>query len=160
MKLSSTSWTTEKVDSITEQINTTGKVPKDTPFYLGDMNLRSPNIQYGYTADELAEMAKCKNVIYFGENMANVMTDDGIRTVKLRPYQKVCLVQFAKYRKNILLSSRQSGKCVGMFTRIDVMDLNGDKFTVPIYELYFDNLYHKTMLDRIIYSLCKLINSI
>jgi len=129
-------WTTAKVEELLRSIEKNGVKPKETPFFKNNTALRAPDINYGYTSLELKEKAKCAlDPIYFGENYANVMTDEGIRIVKLRDYQKTCLIQFDKYRKNILLSSRQSGKCVAWDTTIDV-EINGINKTIPIYKLY------------------------
>lgn len=143
MRISATKWTTERVDGIVEGIDKTGRIPKETPFFDNDTDWRSPNIDYSYTQKEVAEMLKCqRNILYFGENYAKVMTDDGIMVVKLRDYQVRCLVQFAKYRKNIMLSSRQSGKCVNAFTEIEVDGGN----RLQMWLLYYKNK-NKSLLD-------------
>jgi hypothetical protein len=149
-------WTTEKIKELISNIEKNGVSPKETPFFKNDTSLRAPDINYGYTAHELRENAKCAlDPIYFGENYANVMTDEGVRIVSLRDYQQTCLTQFNKYRKNILLSSRQSGKCVSWDTMINIR-VNGIEKTIPIYKLYNNRNYSIELILMNLINLLKI----
>jgi len=83
------------------------------PFYEGKQFLRKGNIVFEYTDEEIQELAKCaSDIVYFAEKYAVVMTDEGIRKVKLRDYQKDMLRNFQNERFNVVLASRQMGKTV------------------------------------------------
>lgn len=104
-------WTTERVDECLKEYEKTGVMPKRNPFFMGDVRARKPRLNYSYTKEELLELSKVsESVIYFGENYAKVITDDGLKIVKLRKYQIRVLKQFGYYRHNVWLASRQIGK--------------------------------------------------
>ena len=106
------SWTSDKVEQLMLAIEE-GYKPKATPFYEGNPNLRKGNIVFNYTANELKEIKKCAtDIVYFANNYCTVMTDHGLQTIKLRPYQEEMLRQFQKERFNICLASRQVGKTI------------------------------------------------
>ena len=106
------SWTSDKVEQLMLAIEE-GYKPKSTPFYEGNPNLRKGNIVFNYTANELKEIKKCAtDIVYFANNYCTVMTDYGLQTIKLRPYQEEMLRQFQKERFNICLASRQVGKTI------------------------------------------------
>ena len=114
-------WNTALVNKLIEKFNDTGILPKDNPFYQGDIRVRKPRINFEYTKEEIKELAKiADNVLYFGETYAKVTTDDGLKIVKLRKYQIKVLRQFQYYRHNVWLASRQIGKsCDG---KIEIRD--------------------------------------
>ena len=98
-------WSTERVENVLKEYERTGVLPSPSPFYMGDVRLRKPRINFTYTKEELLELSKIQNdVIYFGEKYARVTTDEGIRVVKLRKYQTRVLKQFMFYRHNVWLS--------------------------------------------------------
>jgi len=105
-------WTSNKVEQLMLAIDE-GYKPKSTPFYEGNPNLRKGNIVFNYTPEELAEIKKCaKDIVYFANKYCTVMTDEGLQTIKLRPYQERMLKQFQEERFNICLASRQVGKTI------------------------------------------------
>ena len=62
---------------------------------------------------EIEELARCANdVVYFGEKYCFSMTDEGIRRITLRDYQKDMLKGFQENRFTVMLASRQIGKTV------------------------------------------------
>jgi hypothetical protein len=65
------------------------------------------------TEEEQQEYIKCAlDVHYFTEKYCKVKTEDGtINNIKLRDYQKEILDNFINNRFNILMASRQVGKC-------------------------------------------------
>lgn len=88
-------------------------VPGGTPFHEGDPVLKSPDIVYDYTEEELAEIAHCaSDVIYFANTYCQAMTDYGIQKITLREYQEEVLASFQAHRFNVFLASRQIGKTV------------------------------------------------
>lgn len=89
------------------------KVSVKSPYHDGNELLRRGNLVFNYTDEELLELIKCsKDILYFAENYATVTTDEGIRRVQMRDYQKKILKNLQDNRFNIILSSRQVGKCV------------------------------------------------
>ena len=106
------SWTSKKVEQLMLAIDE-GYKPKSTPFYEGNPNLRKGNIVFNYTPDELREIKRCaKDIVYFANTYCTVMTDHGLQTINLRPYQEEMLRQFQAERFNVCLASRQVGKTI------------------------------------------------
>ena len=105
-------WTSEKVEQLMLALDE-GYKPKSTPFYEGNPNLRKGNIVFNYTDEEIREIKKCaKDIVYFANTYCTVMTDEGLQTIELRPYQENMLRQFQAERFNICLASRQVGKTI------------------------------------------------
>ena len=106
------SWTSKKVEQLMLAIDE-GYKPKSTPFYEGNPNLRKGNIVFNYCDEEIREIKKCaKDIVYFANTYCTVMTDEGLQTINLRPYQEDMLRQFQAERFNICLASRQVGKTI------------------------------------------------
>ena len=160
--MASGKWSTEKVNEILKQIDETGVMPRHNPFYERDVDLRDAKLDYSYTKEELVTMAKIKhNILYFGENFAEVMTDEGNRTVKLRPYQKRTLLQLKKYRFNVWLASRQVGKCVTFDTEVVIFSKESNKYlAVPIFEVHYGYKEELNFLHRVEYKLFKILYKI
>lgn len=105
-------WSTERVDELLRQIDA-GVEPKVTPFWDGKIEWRANNIVFEYTPEELVELERCaKDVIYFANNYAFAMTDDGIANIKLRDYQEDILREFQENRFVSFVSPRQVGKTI------------------------------------------------
>ena len=105
-------WTSIKVEKLMLALDE-GYKPKSTPFYEGNPNLRKGNIVFNYTDEEIREIKKCaKDIVYFANTYCTVMTDEGLQTINLRPYQENMLRQFQAERFNICLASRQVGKTI------------------------------------------------
>ena len=106
-------WSTKQVNDLLLALDQGYRPKVKMPFYEGKQFLRKGNIVFEYTDDEIAELARCAtDIVYFAEKYAVVMTDDGIKKVKLREYQKRMLRNFQSERFNIVLASRQMGKTV------------------------------------------------
>jgi len=106
-------WSTKKVNDLILALDQGYRPKVALPFYEGKQFLRKGNIVFEYTDDEIQELAKCaSDIVYFAEKYAVVMTDEGIRRVQLRDYQKEMLRNFQNERFNIVLASRQMGKTV------------------------------------------------
>ena len=105
-------WDSKKVEQLMIALDE-GYKPKSTPFYEGNFNLRKGNIVFDYTKEEIKEIKKCAtDIVYFANNYCTVMTDHGLQTIELRPYQEEMLRQFQAERFNICLASRQVGKTI------------------------------------------------
>tara|TARA_R110001592_G_scaffold120545_3_gene324922 strand:- start:3232 stop:5043 length:1812 start_codon:yes stop_codon:yes gene_type:complete len=108
----SIAWSTERVEQLMVAIDD-GYNPKTTPFYDRNPNLKKGNIVFSYSEFELKEIIKCKrDILYFADKYCTVMTDFGLQTIKLRPYQKKYLKSLQKERFNVCLASRQVGKTI------------------------------------------------
>lgn len=106
-------WSTRQINDLLLALDQGYRPKVKMPFYEGKQFLRKGNIVFEYTDDEIAELARCAtDIVYFAEKYAVVMTDDGIRRVKLREYQKRMLRNFQSERFNIVLASRQMGKTI------------------------------------------------
>lgn len=151
------SWSSKKVTQLMAAIED-GYKPKSTPFYEGNTNLRKGNIVFEYTDYELREIQKCaKDIVYFANNYCTVMTDNGLQTITLRPYQEDMLRQFQEERFNVCLASRQVGKCVTFYTEI-ILLRDGKAIKTTIGNLYFQQLKLQrplTLLEEIKWKLWK-----
>ena len=106
------SWSSESVEQLMFAIEE-GYKPASTPFYEGNPNLRKGNIVFNYSSAEIKEIKKCaKDIVYFANTYCTVMTDHGLQTINLRPYQEDMLRQFQAERFNVCLASRQVGKTI------------------------------------------------
>lgn len=157
MKFNPIKWSTKKLQKLQKFIETEGTVPRNNPFADGDINYKKRGIKWSYTKEEMLSMAKIKkDIFYFAEEIASVMTDQkGITQLKnvggLRDYQKSVLLDLVRYRFNIYLASRQIGKCVDPMTIVKVK-IGNDILSLPIWELY--NMVNKiNPIKKILYKI-------
>jgi hypothetical protein len=142
------SWTSEKVEQLMIAIEE-GYKPKSTPFYEGNSNLRKGNMVFNYTSHEIKEIKRCAtDIVYFANTYCTVMTDFGLQTIELRPYQEEMLKQFQKERFNVCLASRQIGKCSLHSTEILILK-DGQGVKTTIGRLYFETLKMQRKLSLI-----------
>lgn len=128
-------WTTKSVELAYDAIKN-GYSLKKSPFYHGDLDLRKANLTFQYTQEELEEIIKCKNdIVYFANKYVYLKTPTGMQHIKLRPYQIKLLKQCQDNRFNILLQSRQTGKC-SSFNSLVKIRKNGVCHIVPIGSLF------------------------
>jgi hypothetical protein len=140
-------WSTKIINDLTVALDKGYRPQVSMPFYEGKQFLRRGNIVFEYTQDELDEIKKCaRDIVYFAEKYAVVMTDNGIQQVKLREYQKDLLRDFQHNRFNIVLASRQMGKCTFFNSRIEILDPQGNSFSITLGELYYTVLKSKRSL--------------
>lgn len=132
-------WTTKLVEERVEMLNM-GEILKnvDNPFHEKIIGLRKSGLSFKMTQDEITEYIKCaKDIHYFAENYCWVKGEKGSPVkIKLRDYQEEILDNFFNNRFNILMASRQTGKCVNFNTEII---LKNDKFEINtrIGKLYY-----------------------
>ena len=114
-------WTTEKVDQLVNALNEGIKIKVALPYYEGDPSWRKGDIVFEYTDFEIEELKKCaRDITYFAEHYATVMTDEGLQRIKLRDYQFDMLRHFVNNRFSVTLASRQIGKCLRKDTKMIV----------------------------------------
>ena len=127
-------WSTKKIEYYLHCKEHGIKIDLPSPFYDKNPKLRKINISFHYTDEEKEEIKKCKNdVVYFAEKYCHCMTDEGIKNVKLRPYQKKILKELQNDRLHCWVAARQSGKTItSAFFMMWYLCFNFDKniFTV------------------------------
>lgn len=160
-------FTTKLVDDATNKIND-GVVVKryQNPWLKGEVGLRRSGISFNMSDLEMHEYVKCATDIdYFTEEYCKVKTEDGsIGAIKLREYQKEILSNFVTSRFNILMASRQVGKCNQLITKVlcEITDTDGNiiKKEIPMYKLLFIYKINKNIFDYVKYILYKIIDII
>lgn len=164
-------WTTARINKLLEEIDN-GKDIKglhNSPFKDNDINLKRANLPFEYTPEEWDELKKCKHdLLYFAWNYCMIQTDKGVQLVKdgggLRDFQEGILNSFKKNKYNILMASRQTGKCLSMLSRVNVIDqLTRKQLTLPIFKIYFESIKETRKLktiEKLKYFLYTLIDNV
>ena len=82
--------------------------------YNGNASLKKIGISHSYTEEELKEFIKCMDdIVYFATKYVKIVNvDSGLIPFDVFDYQAKLLQHYQKNRFSIVLSSRQSGKCV------------------------------------------------
>jgi hypothetical protein len=147
-------FTTILVDDATDKIND-GVVIKryQNPWLKSEVGLRRAGVTFKMTPAEQQEYVRCAlDVHYFTEQYCKVKTEDGsIGNIKLRDYQKDMLDNFVDSRFNILMASRQVGKCFSFNTLCSV-EKDGIRFDFRIGKIYYYMLGQErrlTLLEKI-----------
>ena len=123
----------------------------DNSAYKGNKSLKKAYENVEFTEHQVQEFVKCaKDVNYFASNYVKVVhPDKGLIPIKLYDYQQQLLSHFKDNRNCIVLSSRQSGKCLGGGTLLLVKDNE----TSDPYEITFSELYERLIGDYELYHL-------
>ena len=75
-------WSTRQIDDLLVAMDQGYRPKIKLPFYEGRQFLKKGNIVFEYTDEEISELARCaKDIVYFAEKYAVVMTDEGIQQV-------------------------------------------------------------------------------
>lgn len=108
-----TVWSSKKVDEWMKEYSE-GYAHKDNPWLDGQIGVRNPDIVFEYTPEEIQELTKCANdIFYFANNYCWCLQGSkGYQPLTLRDYQEEMLEAYDKNRFNITLSCRQIGKTV------------------------------------------------
>lgn len=132
-------FTNRLVDEATDKIND-GIVIKrfQNPWLKSEVGLRRAGVSFRMSPEEQEEYIKCAlNVDYFTEKYCKVKTEDGsIDHIQLRDYQEEILENFVKNRFNILMASRQVGKCFSFNTIISI-ERDGIQYDIRFGKLYY-----------------------
>lgn len=114
-------------------------------------NLKKANQQIEYTQETVHELLKCsQNPTYFIENYVKVQHPvRGMIPFALYPYQKRLVKNYHNNRLNIVLSARQTGKCLESTTSIVVVN-KSDITTIKKIILWIFNrkLYNDLFKDN------------
>lgn len=105
------------------------------------------------TAEHVKEYKKCINdPIYFAERYIKIVhVDKGLISIKLYDYQKRILKELKEHRFNIILSCRQSGKCVCINTIVTLKHPNfndGKPFNITIGDFYAWQYFRKLCKEQ------------
>ena len=166
-------WSTAVINKALEGIQQ-GQPLKASPFLNKNTKLLKPELVRRYTPEEIEDYKRCAlDPLYFAEK-CYLMTPEGLKSCKLRDYQKDYIRHLQHNRFSIFLSCRQSGKTFNMLTNINIKILEKDLinchhlrkinyfyikdniYNIPIFELY--NLYCKqTLIWKCKYQLYKTI---
>lgn len=143
------------VEECTNNINDGIQVKKFlNPWLKGEVGVRRSGVVFKMTPEEQEEYIACAlDIHYFTEKYCKVKTEDGsIGSIRLRNYQEEILDNFVNNRFNILMASRQVGKCFSPTTKIQCI-INNHSINLPIYKLFFKKNKNKTIYDYIKYIL-------
>lgn len=157
-------FTTKLVDEATDKIND-GIVLKryQNPWLKGEVGIKRSGVSFRMSPDEQQEYIRCAiDIHYFTEQYCKTKREDGsVGEIRLRDYQEEILDNFVQNRFNILMASRQVGKCNSLITRVlcEIIDDFGDIKTIeiPVYRLLFIYKNKKNIYDYIKYFLYKII---
>jgi hypothetical protein len=132
-------FTTKLVDEATDKIND-GIVVKryQNPWLKSEIGLRRSGVTFKMTPEEKQEYIKCAlDIDHFVEKYCKVKREDGsVGSIKLRDYQKEILNNFVNSRFNILMASRQIGKCFSFNTIISI-ERDGIQYDIRFGKLYY-----------------------
>ena len=160
-------FTTKLVDDATDKIND-GVVVKryQNPWLKGEVGIRRSGVTFKMSPAEQQEYIRCAlDIHYFTEQYCKTKREDGsVGSITLRDYQKDILDNFINSRFNILMASRQVGKCNQLITRV-LCEFIDDKDNIiniemPMYKLLFMYKINKNLFDYIKYYLYKIIDII
>lgn len=111
--------------------------------FRGNPLLKRAGEKVEMTMEHIHEYKRCmEDPIYFAENYIKVVhVDHGLVPIKLYEYQKKMLKAFQENRYNIVLSCRQSGKCVTGSTNVIVRNVKiygeDESFSMTMFDLYW-----------------------
>jgi len=132
-------WNTKMIDEASEKINNGFVLSRiENPFYENTIGLRKAGLTFRMSATEIDEYVKCKmDIHHFAEKYCWVKGEKGEPVqLRLRDYQKEILDNFFNNRFNILMASRQTGKCSNFNTIIEI-EKNGLKIYTRVGKLYY-----------------------
>lgn len=141
------------VKEATDKIND-GIVLKryQNPWLKGEIGLKRAGLTFKMTNEEQQEYVKCAlDIHHFTEKYCKVKTEDGsIGNIELRDYQAEILDNFIDNRFNILMASRQVGKCFSLITNVLKHNTSSNTLTkTPLYKLYFEHKKNLSVYDKL-----------
>lgn len=94
--------------------------------------LKSANEVTEFTAEQVMDLKKCADdPVYFAEKFCHIQHPvKGSVPVELYPYQKRMLASFKGNRNVVVLSSRQTGKCILPHSSVTVVK----KSCIPVFK--------------------------
>jgi hypothetical protein len=147
-------FTTSIVNEATDKIND-GVVLKryQNPWLKGEIGIKRSGLSFRMSPEEQAEYVRCAiDIQYFTEQYCKTKREDGsVGPIKLRDYQEEILENFVNNRFNILMASRQVGKCFS-FNSIISIERGGFKYDLRFGKLYYSIVSKErslTLLEKI-----------
>jgi len=144
-------FTTKFVDEATDKIND-GIVVKryQNPWMKSEVGIRRAGVSFRMIPEEQQEYVRCAlDIHYFTEKYCKTKREDGsVGSITLRDYQKEILDNFVNNRFNILMASRQVGKCF-IFNTLCSFERDGINFDIRIGKLYYYMLSKERSLNFI-----------
>lgn len=132
-------FTSAIVDEATDKIND-GIVVKryQNPWMKSEVGIRRAGVSFRITPEEQQEYVRCAlDIHYFTEKYCKTKREDGsVGSITLRDYQKEILDNFVNNRFNILMASRQVGKCFN-FNTLCSIEKDGLIIDYRIGKLYY-----------------------
>ena len=102
--------------------------------------VKRPGEQIEYTPEMILELSKCQEDIQnFLPYIKIIHPDKGIITFEPYDFQKTILTNLQNNRHNIILCSRQSGKCVQGMATVSIRN----KKTLETEEITIEDFYKK-----------------
>ena len=90
-------------------------VVAEEEYYLNNPNLPTVNSGYEYTPEMVKAIKRCKeDIIYFAENFFTItdLSEGKRKHIPLRKHQTKFLESMMNEKRLLLLTCRQSGKCI------------------------------------------------
>lgn len=122
-------------------------------YYRGDKGLPTADSRYEWTPDMILALQRCQNDIkYFAENFFTIvdLSDGKRKHIPLRKYQTKFLESMMKEKRLLLLTCRQSGKCLSVDSQV-VMKFKPLNLRVKMkVGTYFKMMKIKNKIERFI----------
>jgi hypothetical protein len=101
-------------------------------------SIKRPDEQIEYTPEMISKLNDCQDDIWnFLEHIKIIHPDRGIIQFEPYDFQKKILKNLQNNRFNVILASRQSGKCLSYYTTISVRN----KKTGEIKDVFIGDLF-------------------
>ena len=135
----------------------------EIPFYESKIGIRREGVTFAMTENELDEWVKCKiDIIHFANTYCKVKTEDGsYKVIQLRDYQYDILNMFSNNQFNILMASRQVGKCIEYNTSLFI-EFKKEKVVkkMKFFQIFFKYKRKRTIYDYIKYFLYTILDKV
>jgi hypothetical protein len=147
-------WETKMIEEATDKINNGFVLSRlENPFFEKVVGLRASGLTFKMSNDEQEEYIKCAiDIHYFARTYCYIKGEEGQPIIiPLRDYQNEILDNFFNNRFNILMASRQIGKCFSFNTKV-LVEVNGEFLEIRFGKLYYyliSKIRKLTLLERI-----------
>jgi hypothetical protein len=147
-------WETKMIEETTDKINNGFVLSRlENPFFEKVVGLRASGLTFKMSNDEQEEYIKCAiDIHYFARTYCYIKGEEGQPIIiPLRDYQNEILDNFFNNRFNILMASRQIGKCFSFNTKV-LVEVNGEFLEIRFGKLYYyliSKIRKLTLLERI-----------
>jgi len=132
-------WNTKMVEEATDKINNGFVLTRlENPFFEKIVGLRTSGLTFKMSPEEQEEYIKCAlDIHYFARTYCYIKGEDGQPIIiPLRDYQNEILNNFFNNRFNILMASRQTGKCFSFNTKV-LVEIDGEYLEIRFGKLYY-----------------------